>query len=278
MIDLFYITNNVIEAQIVDGLDIDWIFIDLECKGKKERQSGRNTVLSNHSIHDVDTIKNNIFNTKILVRCNPIGNWSNDEFNEINSRGKHIDMVMLPYFKSADEVKSFINLLDLSSIEPALLIETLDAINNLEEILKIFPFKYIHIGLNDLHIERGTDLIFEPFVDGLIEHITKILKKNNQNFGIGGIGKIGWDVSPTPECLINEHLRLNSNGVILSRSFKGNFTKKLQVHFKKNLKKAVRDFRNYEKTAKNFTSKQLLESYELMKKDIHETINDAQSI
>ena len=60
MIDLFYITNNVIEAQIVDCLDIDWIFIDLESKGKKERQIGRNTVLSNHSINDVDTIKNNI--------------------------------------------------------------------------------------------------------------------------------------------------------------------------------------------------------------------------
>ena len=44
MIDLFYITNNVIEAQIVDCLDIDWIFIDLESKGKKERQIGRNTV------------------------------------------------------------------------------------------------------------------------------------------------------------------------------------------------------------------------------------------
>ena len=30
MINLFYITNNVIEAQIVDKLDIDWIFIDIE--------------------------------------------------------------------------------------------------------------------------------------------------------------------------------------------------------------------------------------------------------
>ena len=30
MINLFYITNNVVEAQLVDYLDIDWIFIDLE--------------------------------------------------------------------------------------------------------------------------------------------------------------------------------------------------------------------------------------------------------
>ena len=49
MIQLIYITNNVLEAQIVDRLDIDWIFIDLEVIGKKERQIGRNTVLSKHS-------------------------------------------------------------------------------------------------------------------------------------------------------------------------------------------------------------------------------------
>ena len=60
MINLFYITNNIIEAQIVDGLDIDWIFIDLETIGKKERQVGRNTVLSNHSINDIHKIKSKI--------------------------------------------------------------------------------------------------------------------------------------------------------------------------------------------------------------------------
>ena len=63
-------------------------------------------------------------------------------------------MVMLPYFKTIEEVKIFIDLLDTTIIEPALLVETLDAITNLEEIIQVFPFKYIHIGLNDLHIER----------------------------------------------------------------------------------------------------------------------------
>ena len=29
MLELFYITNNKIEAQIVDSAGIDWIFIDL---------------------------------------------------------------------------------------------------------------------------------------------------------------------------------------------------------------------------------------------------------
>lgn len=274
MINLFYITNNVIEAQIVDNLDIDWIFIDLETIGKKDRQNGRDTVLSNHNIDDIQKIKSEVNNTKILVRCNPIGKWSKEEFDEINLRGSEIDMVMLPYFKTIDEVKTFIELLDTSKMEPALLVETLGAISNLEKIIKIFPFKYMHIGLNDLHIERGTVLMFEPFIDGLMTKITSILKKNNQNFGIGGIGKIGTDLYPSPECILNEHLRLNSNGVILSRSFKGNFNEKKKELFRKRLSKSVKDLRNYEKLAKTLDNKQLLESYKLMKTDIEKTIKN----
>lgn len=275
MINLFYITNDIIEAEIVDSLDINWIFIDLESIGKKERQAGRNTVLSNHSVSDIQKIKNRVNNTKILVRCNPVGQWSENEFDKINSRCNEVDMVMLPYFKTTEEVKNFIDLLDTTKIEPSLLIETLDAIKNLEEIIKIFPFKYVHIGLNDINIERGTVSMFEPYIDGLMDKITSILRKNNINFGIGGIGKIGADMSPTPECVLNEHLRLNSSGVILSRSFKGDFDKKNHDLFKKKLSQSVSDFRSYEKIARNLNSKQLLDSYKIMKTDIEGSIRNA---
>lgn len=276
MIDLFYITNNIHEALIVDKLEIDWIFIDLETIGKKERQVGRNTVLSNHSISDVNNIKCKINNTKILVRCNPIGEWSKKEFDEINLRASEIDMVMLPYFKTINEVETFFNLLDTSKIEAALLLETLDAVKNLESIIEKFSIKYIHIGLNDLHIERGTVFMFEPYIDGLLNRITSVLRKKNQNFGIGGIGKIGSNLAPSPECILNEHLRLNSSGVILSRSFKGNFNEKTKQTFEKKLSKSVNDFRNYEKIAKNLNKKQLLESYDLMKNDIEKTIKNVE--
>ena len=270
MINLFYITNNIIEAQIVDNLDIDWIFIDLEKIGKKERQIGRDTVLSNHSITDVENIKSKIFNTKIIVRCNPIGEWSKREFNELNARSSEIDMVILPYFKTKDEVKIFIDLLDTTKIDPALLIETSDAIINLEEILKIFPFKYFHIGLNDLHIERKTISMFEPYVDGTLMKISSIFKKNNQTFGIGGIGKIGASMFPSPECVLNEQIRLKSNGVILSRSFKGNFNEGETVFFSKKLANAVEDLRSFEKKAEVLSNKELFKSYQKMKKDIQD--------
>ena len=33
--------------------------------------------------------------------------------------------------------------------------------------------------------------MFEPYIDGLIEKVTSILRDNDKDFGIGGIGKIG---------------------------------------------------------------------------------------
>lgn len=273
---LIYITNNVSEAKIVDRLDIDWIFIDLEVIGKKGRQIGRNTVLSNHSIADISKIRKNINNTNILVRCNPIGEWSRKEFDDINAKASEIDMVMLPYFKNIKEVEIFTELLDTSNIEAALLIETLGAINCLEQILQLYPFKYLHIGLNDLHIERNTVSMFEPYIDGLICNIVSIISKQDQTFGIGGIGKIGADLPPpSPECLINEHLRLNSNGVILSRSFKGNFRENSKDLFEKELYKSVSELRNYEQEALKLNSNQLLVSFERMKLDIEANIVNA---
>lgn len=272
MIDLLYITNNVSEAKIIDKLDIDWIFIDLETIGKKTRQAGRNTVLSNHSISDIKKIKSKINNTKILVRCNPIGNHSIKEIEQLNNTSG-IDMVMLPFFKTVNEVKIFIDLLDTTKAEPVLLIETISAIDNLEEILKLYPFKYVHIGLNDIHIERNTSFMFEPFIDGLLKKTINILNNNNQRFGIGGIGKIGSDLLPTPECLIIEHIRLKSSGVILSRSFKGDFSEESKELFQAELSESVIKLRSAEKYAKKLDENQLLENYNLMKRDIYKVID-----
>lgn len=273
MINLFYISNNISELQIVDKLDIDWIFIDLEIVGKKERQIGRNTVLSDHSISDVQKIRKVINNTKILVRSNPIGTHSQKEIEEINNTSG-IDMVMLPFFKTVNEVEMFIELLDTSKVEPTLLIETTSAIDNLNEILKIYPFKYVHIGLNDIHIERNTSFMFEPYIDGLLERTVNILNNNNVNFGIGGIGKIGSDLLPTPECIINEHRRLNSSGVILSRSFKGDFSEESKEIFETELTDAVFKLRESEKYSRTLDENMLLENYDLLKNDINKVVKN----
>ena len=116
--------------------------------------------------------------------------------------------------------------------------------------------------------------MFEPFIDGLLKKTVSVLKNNNIKFGIGGIGKIGSDLLPTPECLIKEHIRLKSSGVILSRSFKGNFNVVSKELFEAELKQSVTKFRNYEKYSKTLGQNQLDENYYLMKKDINRVVKN----
>ena len=272
MINLFYITNNIIEAQVVDKLHVEWLFVDLEVIGKNARQKGRNTVISGHSIEDVKQLREVLKQTRIMVRCNPIGTWSKEEIDEINET-YGIDMVMLPYFKTIDEVKTFVELLDTSKLKPALLIETTQAIEHLEEILNVYPFEYVHIGLNDLHIERKTCFMFEPFVDGLLNKVVTILKEKRQKFGVGGIGKIGSALLPTPECLIREHIRIGSSGTILSRSFKGEFSEQFLEVFESELADGIIKFRECEKNANKLDIDELEQNYRLMKSQINRVVN-----
>ena len=75
-------------------------------------------------------------------------------------------------------------------------------------------------------------------------------------------------MSPTPECILNEHIRLNSSGVILSRSFKGDFVEKKREKFEKELSESIKALRSYEKIARKMDNRQLLKSYKLMETNI----------
>ena len=99
-----------------------------------------------------------------------------------------------------------------------LLLETLAAIEVIDDILAIPGIDFVHIGLNDLHIERGTTFMFEFLADGCVDHIAKKLRAAGITFGFGGMARIGGLVPPA-ERILAEHCRLGSTGVILSRSF-----------------------------------------------------------
>lgn len=249
MLELFYITNNKIEAQIVDSVGIDWIFIDLEKIGKEARQNNMNTVKSQHKILDIKLINSIKKKSKILVRTNPYGEWTENEITQI-AKGGYVDMLMLPYFKDVNEVKSFLKITKKYSFKIALLLETMGAIRNLDEILLLEGIDYIHIGLNDIHIERKTNFMFEAFSDGLIEPIINKIKNKNIKFGIGGIACITKDILPSAKTILTEHYRFGSSGVILSRTFKPNFDAHSPVEFEKKLKNSVELLRKEENLLK----------------------------
>jgi len=213
---LLFITNTPKIASIADKAGVDWIFIDLEVNGKQERQSGRNTVISSHSIEDIKKVKDVIQNSKVMVRINPLGEWSKKEIDDVVNAGAEI--IMLPYFKTADEVEQFIKLVD-KRVKTCLLVETIEAVKKIDDILDIKGIDYIHIGLNDIHIQRKTDFMFEFLADGYIDELANKIKVKNILFGFGGVAHMQSDLLPLAKDIIAEHYRLGSTGVILARSF-----------------------------------------------------------
>jgi hypothetical protein len=97
-------------------------------------------------------------------------------------------------------------------------LETIDGVNLLEDLLKINEIDYIHIGLNDLHLEMKKTFMFELLADGTVDSIVEKIKTSKIPYGFGGVARIGEGLLPA-ENILAEHYRLGSSMVILSRSF-----------------------------------------------------------
>lgn len=212
---LIYITRDPSVAAVAQDVGVDWIFVDLEYHGKDQRQAARDTVISRHSLADVEIIRGVLTTSQLLVRINPLGPWSAEEIDAVIAAGA--DVVMLPYFKTAEEVAGFLELV-AGRARTCLLVETMGAIADLDRILGLPGIDFVHVGLNDIHIERNTTSMFEFFADGSMDAVAARLRASNHVFGIGGMARIGTLVPPA-ERILAEHLRLGSTGVILSRSF-----------------------------------------------------------
>lgn len=212
---LMYITNHPEVAQIAENAGVDRIFVDMEYIGKAERQGGMDTVQSHHTIADIKMIRSVIHKAELLVRCNPIHPASAQEIDQIVSAGA--DIIMLPYFKTTEEVNQFIDLV-AGRVKTMLLLETPEAVSIIDEILEMNGIDEIHIGLNDLSLGYGRKFMFEVLTDGTVEYLCEKIKKKGIPYGFGGIATPGSGMLPA-EKIIMEHYRLGSSMVILSRSF-----------------------------------------------------------
>lgn len=216
-----YITNKPAVAKIAEDVGVDWIFLDMEFIGKDSRQGGLDTVQNHHTVEDVKNIRNAIEKAKLLVRVNPIhealDNYpsSKDEINATLAAGA--DILMLPFFKTVEEVKTFIKLVD-GRAKTLLLMETVEAANLIDEILEVPGIDMIHLGLNDMHLELGMKFMFQLLADGTVEKLGNKIKANGIPFGFGGIATLDGGALPG-SMVLKEHVRLGSSMVIVSRSF-----------------------------------------------------------
>ena len=214
-LNLMYITNRSDVAEIAQKYGVDRIWVDLETRGKEERQKNYDSVKSQHTVADIKAIKPHLTTSEMLVRVNPWYNGSPAEIDSVIDAGA--DIIMLPYWKTPKEVLNFIKAVN-GRCKSVLLLETKEALECVDEVLAQGGFDEIHIGLNDLHLSYGMTFMFELLSDGTVEKLCNKFKAAKIPYGFGGIAKLGCGMLPA-EKVIMEHYRLGSTRAILSRSF-----------------------------------------------------------
>lgn len=212
---LFYITNNPQVALIAEKYGVDRIWVDLETMGKEQRQKNMNTVKSHHTVGDVARIKPLLTKAELLVRVNPWHSGSETEIAAVLDAGA--DVIMLPMWTSADEVRRFVDAVG-GRAKTSLLLETKEALACVDEVLTVPGVDEIHVGLNDLHLSCGRTFMFELLTDGTVEMLCRKFRTAGIPYGFGGIARLGEGLLQS-EKVILEHYRLGSTRAILSRSF-----------------------------------------------------------
>ena len=252
-----------VEAQ---AAGIDRIFYDLEYIGKAERQRGRDTVKSLNKIDDIPSIRKVVTSSELLVRTNPIHAYSQDEIEKAIAYGA--DILMLPMVVDHHDVEQYVEMVG-GRAKVCIMIETAAAMARIDKILAVPGVDEIFIGLNDLHISMGLTFMFEPLSGGLVEYMAKKCNDAHIPFGFGGIARIGEGMLPSDD-ILGEHVRLGSQSVILSRTFKGMNGEKID------LKEEVQKVRNRLEEIRSWNEQDFCKNIEEVKTGVDKVVEKIQ--
>lgn len=268
MLKLMYITNNPEVALIAQKYGVDRIWVDLETLGKEDRQKNINSVKSHHKVEDIKKIAPLLTSSEMLVRINPWNILSVEEIDRVIEAGA--ELIMLPMWKSVSEVCEFVKAVN-GRAKTVLLLETKQAAECLDDVLKLDGIDEIHIGLNDLHLSYGLTFMFELLTNGTVESICNKIQAKGIPYGFGGVAKIGEGML-TAEKIILEHYRLGSQRVILSRSFCNAEQLTSVDEVEKLFRENIVSLRNFENYAANADASVLLRNKDEVRECVQQIV------
>ena len=255
-------------AHYAESCGVSRIFVDLERLGKWERQGHLDTYISQHKMEDVAQVKSVLDTSKLLVRLNPVHENTESEIEQAIESGA--DILMLPMFRRIEELELFARIVD-GRVGVMPLVETADAAACIHEIVKVQGVQEVYIGLNDLHLDMGLSFMFELLANGFVDKLADVIKQARLPFGFGGIARVGEGAIPG-EVVLGEHLRLQSNSVILSRTFRQD-EKKLPVdEVNLNLRTELQKLMDAAEPLKLRTSEQINSDQEKMRKMVSDFV------
>ena len=148
------------------------------------------------------------------------------------------------------------------------LLETPDAVENLDEALMVPGIDQMHIGLNDLHLGYHKRFMFELLADGTVERLCRRIGEAGIPYGFGGVGRPGSGMLRA-EAILGEHVRLKSRFVILSRSFCNTAAISDRAQIEEAFQNGVQDIRSVERACLSWTDEQ----FERNRQSVVESVN-----
>jgi hypothetical protein len=149
---------------------------------------------------------------RVLCRINGFGPWTPAEVDEAVARGA--DEILLPMVRTPREVDRTLEAVR-GRCGLGILVETQDAVHRVRELARR-PLSRVYLGLNDLRIDRRSDNLFVPLVDGTADAVRAQVPGR---FGVAGLTLPGGG-APVPSTLLAAELvRLGADFTFLRRAF-----------------------------------------------------------
>lgn len=209
--DLFLFSVDPSWGSAVVAAGAAGIVVDWERRGKARRQQGENTQINQDTPDDLSRMRA-ATDGRLVCRINGFGPWTPAEVDEAVARGA--DEVLLPMVRTVDEVDRTLDLAG-GRCGVGILVETQDAVDRSAALARR-PLSRIYVGLNDLRIDRASDQLFRPLVDGTVDGVRSTV---TQPFGVGGLTLPGRGFPVSAELLAAELVRLRTDFTFLRRSF-----------------------------------------------------------
>jgi hypothetical protein len=210
-VDLFLFTVDAGWGRDVVAAGAAGIVVDWERRGKARRQAGEGTQINQDTPDDLSRMRA-ATDGRILCRVNGYGPWTSWEVAEAVARGA--DEILLPMVRTPEEVDRALDLV-AGRCGLGILVETQDAVLRARH-LAARPLSRVYVGLNDLRIDRRSDNLFLPLVDGTVDEVRAAVPGC---FGVAGLTLPGGGVPVPSSLLAAELVRLGADFTFLRRAF-----------------------------------------------------------
>ena len=209
--DLLVFSADPTVARDVVSAGAAGVIIDWERRDKARRQAGQGTQINQDTPGDLRRVRA-ATPGRVICRINGYGPWTAAEVDQAVSLGA--DELLLPMVRRPEQVERTLALV-AGRCGLGILIETGEAVQRAAALADL-PLARVYVGLNDLRIDRGSDCLFEPLVDGTVERVRGQVRVP---FGVAGLTRPDAGL-PVPSRLIAAELvRLGASFTFLRRSF-----------------------------------------------------------